>query len=82
MDMSSFPGMHDMSYLYPTLIFFLFLNIQHVQNGFVFLVHSNCCESNKKLKDPFVKVESICLCVPIVDNFQYKKYSYLICLLY
>ena len=42
----------------------------------------NCCESNKKLKDPIVKVESICLYVPIVDNFQYKKYSYLICLLY
>ena len=36
----------------------------------------------KKLKDPFVKVESICLFVPIIDNFQYKKYSYLICLLY
>ena len=36
----------------------------------------------KKLKDPFVKVESIGLFVPIVDNFQYKKYSYLICLLY
>ena len=42
----------------------------------------NCCESNKKLKDPFVKVEPICLYVPIVDNFQYKKYSYLICLMY
>ena len=42
----------------------------------------NCCESNKKLKDPFVKVESICLYVPIGDYFQYKKYSYLICLLY
>ena len=40
--------------------------------------YSNCCESSKKLKDPFVKVESICLFVPIVDNFQYKKYSYLI----
>ena len=37
-DMSSFPGMHDMSYLYPLLICFLFLNLQHVQNGFVFLV--------------------------------------------
>ena len=73
--MSSFPGMHDLSYLYPPLIFVLFLNIQHVQNG-------NCCESTKKLKDPFVKVESICLFAPIVDNFQYKKYSYLICLLY
>ena len=35
--------------------------------------YSNCCESTKKLKDPFVKVESICLFVPIVDNFQYKK---------
>ncbi len=44
--------------------------------------YSNCCKSTKKLKDPFVKVESICLFVPIVDNFQYKKYSYLICLLY
>ena len=44
--------------------------------------YSNCCESTKKLKDPFVKVESICLFVPIVDNFQYKKYSYLNCLLY
>ena len=44
--------------------------------------YSNCWESTKKLKDPFVKVESICLFVPIVDNFQYKKYSYLICLLY
>ena len=42
----------------------------------------NCCESNKKLKDPFVKVESICLYVPIVDDFQYKEYSYLIYLLY
>ena len=40
--------------------------------------YSNCCESTKKLKDPFVKVESICLFVPIVDNCQYKKYSYLI----
>ena len=29
--------------------------------------YSNCCESTKKLKDPFVKVESICLFVPIVD---------------
>ena len=28
--------------------------------------YSNCCESTKKLKDPFVKVESICLFVPIV----------------
>ena len=37
-DMSSFPGMHDMSYLHPPLIFVLFLNIQHVQNGFVFVV--------------------------------------------
>ena len=36
--------------------------------------YSNCCESTKKLKDPFVKVESICLFVPIVDNFQNKKY--------
>ena len=44
--------------------------------------YSNCCESTKKLKDPFVKVEPICLFVPIVDNVQYKKYSYLICLLY
>ena len=33
----------------------------------------NRCESTKKLKDPFVKVESIWLYVPIVDNFQYKK---------
>ena len=41
-----------------------------------------CCECTKKLKNPFLKVESICLYVPIVDNFQYKKYSYLICLLY
>ena len=42
----------------------------------------NCCESTKKLKDPFLKVESICLYVPNVDNFQYKKYSYLICQVY
>ena len=41
-----------------------------------------CCESNKKLTDPFVKVESKCLCVPIGDNFQYKIYLYLISLLY
>ena len=43
--------------------------------------YSIFCESTKKLKDPFVKVESICLVVPIVDNFQYNKYSHLICLL-
>ena len=35
--------------------------------------YSNCCESTKKLKDPFVRVESICLFVPIVVNFQYRK---------
>ena len=37
-DMSSFPGMYDMSYLYSPLIFVLFLNIQHVPNWLVFLV--------------------------------------------
>ena len=79
--MSSFPGMYDMSYLYPPIIFVLFLNIQHLQNVLSFW-YFNCCESTNTFKDPFVKVESICLDVPIVDNFQYKKYSYLICLLY
>ena len=34
-----------------------------------FFWYFNCCESNKKLKDPFVKVESICLYVHIVDGF-------------
>ena len=79
--MSSFPGMYDMSYFYPPLIFVLFLNIQHVEIDLSFW-YFNCCESTKKLKDPFVKVESMCLYVPIVDNFQYKKYSFLICLLF
>ena len=61
--------------------FYLFVNIKMCKIDLSFW-YFNCCESNKKLKDPFIKVESICIYVPIVDNFQYKEYSYLICLLY
>ena len=39
----------------------------------VYFCYFNCCVSTKKLKYPFVTVESICLYAPIVDNFQYKK---------
>ena len=31
--------------------------------------------SQTKLKDPFVKVESYCIVVPVSDNFQHIKYS-------
>ena len=66
-----------MSYVYPPLFFC------HI------FKQSTCAKltclsgiSTTKLKDPFGKVDSICLYVPIVDNFQCKKYPYLICLLY
>ena len=39
------------------LFFFIFLNIKNVENGLGFLIIC-LCESNKKLKDLFVKVES------------------------
>ena len=39
------------------------------------------CESNKKMKDPFVKVESSYLCVRVSDNFQHINDSYLVSLL-
>ena len=80
--MTSFPGMYDMSYLYPPLIICPIFK------------HSTCakltCLSGisivvsplKNRRTHFVKVESICLYVPIVDNFQCKKYSNLISLLY
>ena len=35
----------------------------------------------KKFKDSFVKVESYCLVVPVSEDFQHIKDSYLICLL-
>ena len=61
--MSSFPGVYYMSYLYPPLIFVQFLNIQNVQNWLVFLVF--------QLLRVHSKIEgSICLYVPIVDNFS------------
>ena len=49
--------------------------------GLSFL-HFTCCESNEKVKDPFVKVVSWCLFVPVSDNFQHIKDSYLISLLF
>ena len=73
--------MYDMSFLSEFLFLFILLNIQKGENGIVFLLFI-CCESNKKLKDPFVKVVSWCLFVPVSDNFQHIKDSYLTSLLF
>ena len=66
---------------YPNFLFLFIL----WGNGLVYLLDILfiCCESNKTLKDPFVKVEFWCLFVPVSDNFQHNiKDPYLISLLF
>ena len=47
--------MYDMSFCTEFVFLFIFLNIQNVKNGIFDILFG---VSNKKLKHPFVKVES------------------------